>query len=68
MAAALAEHTFTSLGWAMLANKIQLTFNDAGTVMAEGRNAECFEYDGDHPSPSPGERADVWIWGVAFVD
>lgn len=56
-----------SLGWEMLVSKVDLVGNDEGTVIAEGRNNDRFEYDNYLALPK-GEGADAWIWGMALTD
>ena len=67
MADAIKAEILTPLGWAMMANKLQIIAIDKGTVIAQAEDRLHFEYAAHRASPPDEERADVWIWGVKLV-
>lgn len=64
MGEALMTGVLTSLGWNLMAEKLEIVLIDEGTVIVEGGNGERCDYCIDNCDVSIGPRADEWLWGT----
>lgn len=68
MVEAIPRDILTPVGWQMLNQKMDIVAIDEGTLYAEGKDGQRFEYNAEQFHLQDGPSVCWWIWGVELVD